>query len=364
MLRKVNRHCGVTQVTTADRRGGGGRGAWILGALALIWRAAAADDEPPAPALQPAPAAQPAAVAGHQALEDAWWTGPLLAANASSFPQGHALIEPYVFDVITNGRYDSGGTHRPAPAEHDLGSLTYLIYALTDRVAVGLLPRFGYNEPAGAPSSSSPDVGDVGAQVQYGLTSFHEGSWVPSTAVVLGETFPTGRYDRLTRASDGLGAGVYTTSLAWYSQDYLWLPNGRILRVRLDLTYAISGGASVQDASVYGTEPGFRGHAYPGDGATVDAAAEYSLTREWVLATDLIYQHSDSTRVTGSEPLAGGASGFVNLESGASEYFALAPAVEFNWSARAGVIVGARIFVAGRNTAASVTPVAAINLVF
>jgi hypothetical protein len=347
----------VTQFTAARLRYAGVRRWWLCGALALVWGAAAADDQPPAPE-------EPLATPGRQTLEDAWWTGPLLAPNASTFPRGHALIEPYVFDVITTGRYDSDGNHRPAPAEHDLGSLTYLIYAISDRVAVGLLPRFGYNEPAGEPSSSSPQAGDFGAQVQYGLTSFHEGSWVPATAVVLGETFPTGRYDRLSRASDGLGAGVYTTSLAWYSQDYLWLPNGRLLRVRLDLTYTVSGGASVEDASVYGTTAGFRGHAYPGDGATVDTAAEYSVTRNWVLAADLIYQHDGSTRVTGSEPATAGAPGFVNLESGASDYLAVAPAVEFNWSARAGVIVGARIFVAGRNTTASVTPVAAVNLVY
>lgn len=310
-------------------------------------------------------AQDPAAGAARESLQDAWWTGPLLAPNASAFPHGHMLVEPYVYDEITTGRYDSGGSHRPAPNEHDLGSLTYVIYALTDRLAVGLLPRFGYNEPAGEPSSSSPNVGDFGAQLQYSLTSFHEGSLMPATAVLVGETFPTGRYDRLQRASDGFGAGAYTTSLAWYSQDYLWMPNGRILRVRLDLTYTISSAASVADASVYGTSAGFRGHAYPGDGASADAAAEYSLTRNWVLAADLIWSHSASTRVSGTDVATGTVtSGFVNLQSGSSEYLALAPAVEFNWSPRMGVIVGARIFVAGRNTTASITPVTAINMVF
>ena len=301
-----------------------------------------------------------------EALADAWWTGPLLAPNASAFPRGHMLIEPYVYDEITTGRYDNSGNHRPAPNEHDLGSLTYIIYALTDRLSVGLLPRFGYNEPAGAPGNSSPNVGDFGAQLQYSLTSFHEGSPLPATAVLVGETFPTGRYDHLQRASDGFGAGAYTTSLAWYSQDFLWMPNGRILRVRLDLTYTISSSVGVEDASVYGTTAGFRGHAYPGDGASADAAAEYSLTRNWVLATDLIWSHNASTRITGSgDPGTIGANaGFVNLQSGSSEYLAIAPAVEFNWSARMGVIVGARIFIAGRNTTASITPVTAINMVF
>ena len=299
-----------------------------------------------------------------QSRDDAWWTGPLLAPNASTFPAGHWLVEPYVFDVITNGHFDASGKRQPGPREHDLGSLSYVIYGVTDRLSVGLLPRIGYNEPAGQPNSSSVGLGDLGVQLQYGLTSFHEGSWVPATAVVLGVTFPTGRYDRLAQPSDGSGNGVYTTSLAWYSQEYFWLPNGRILRGRLDLTYAISGSAGIQDQSVYGTQAGFRGHVYPGEAFTADAAAEYSVTRSWVVATDLIWVHNASTRLTGSNSLSAMLEAPVTVESGSSEYFAVAPAVEYSWSARAGVIFGVRIFVAGRNISSSITPAAAINLVF
>lgn len=298
-----------------------------------------------------------------QERSDAWWTGPLLAPNASTFPAGHALVETYVFDVNSNGQYDTSGRHAPAAGGHELGSLTYLIYGLTDRVSVGLLPRFFYDEPPGAPNSSSPGIGDFGAQVQFGLTSFQEGNWVPATALVLGETFPTGRYDGLANPADGFGAGVYATSVSWYSQDYLWLPNGRILRVRLDLTYAVSSSASLKDQSAYGTATGFRGRAYPGDSFTADAAAEYSMTRNWVLATDLVWVHNSSTRLTGTEPGAGGSSA-VDTQSGSSEYLAVAPAVEYNFSPRVGVIVGARVFVAGRNIGSSVTTAAAINMVF
>ena len=36
----------------------------------------------------------------HQSLDDAWWTGPMLAPSAATLPRGHFLIEPYLFDVI------------------------------------------------------------------------------------------------------------------------------------------------------------------------------------------------------------------------------------------------------------------------
>src|SRR5205085_9503663 len=109
------------------------------------------------------------------------------------------------------------------------------------------------------------------------------------------------------RCGDGVGAGALTTAVLIYFQDYLLMPNGRILRVRLDLTYALSASLGLQDLSVYGTAAGFSGRAYPGDSFTADAAGEYSLTRNWVLALDGVYQHNDNTRVRGSVPSAGAA---------------------------------------------------------
>jgi len=34
-----------------------------------------------------------------QSPDDAWWTGSLVAYSPRSLPQGHMLIEPYLWDV-------------------------------------------------------------------------------------------------------------------------------------------------------------------------------------------------------------------------------------------------------------------------
>jgi hypothetical protein len=72
--------------------------------------------------------------------------------------------------------------------------------------------------------------------------------------LVVQQTLPTGKYDRLGEdLNDGLGAGAYTTTLALFSQYYFWMPNGRILRSRLNVSYAFSDESDVEDVSVYGT---------------------------------------------------------------------------------------------------------------
>ena len=282
-----------------------------------------------------------------QSLDDAWWTGPMLASSAATMPRGHFLIEPYLFDVIS--RHANG-----------IGSLTYMNYGLADRVTVGLIPTFGFNRVSNGPSSSRVQLGDVTAQAQYRLTKFQEGSWVPTTSFNLQETFPTGKYDRLgNRPSDGFGSGAYTMTVSLYSQTYFWLPNRRILRARCDLSQAFSNTVNVQDVSVYGTSAGFRGHAKPGNSFFVDLAGEYSMTRRWVLALDVTYRHNNNTLVTGASVLDSN----IRLNSGSSDAFGFAPAIEYNWKPNLGVLLGTRVIPSSHNTSATITPAVGINIV-
>ncbi len=294
---------------------------------------------------------------------DAWWTGPMLANSAATLPRGHFLIEPYLFDVASSAQYGTDGTRRGAPRSDSFGSLTYIMYGLTDKVSVGLIPTFGFNTAHGEPSSSGIALGDMTPLVQFRLRPFHPCSWIPAMSVAIQETFPTGKYDRLgDRPNNGMGGGAYATILAFYAQTLFWMPNGRILRSRLNVSHAASRHVNVEDVSVYGTHAGFRGHAEPGASLFIDSAWEYSLTRSWVLALDVTYRHGRNTHLTGYDT-ADPVRAQITLDSGPSDAFGLAPAVEYSWTSNVGVLFGTRLIVAGRNTAASVSPAVAINIV-
>ncbi|MGH8201302.1 MAG: transporter [Steroidobacteraceae bacterium] len=304
-------------------------------------------------------------VAPQEPLDEAWWTGPLLAPNASTLPQGHWLFEPYFYDVMTYGRYDRNGSLRSTSAAHDIGSQSYIEYGLVDRLTLGLIPRFGLHESSAGQDSAGAAIGDTTLQGAFGLTRFSPGSWLPSTSIVIGETFPTGKYDRLNGQTNGaLGSGAYSTTVSFYSQTYFWMPNGRILRSRLDLSYQVYRWAQVHDLSVYGTTDGFGGRARPGPAFVGTLSFEYSVSQQWVLANDFDWEHDGNARVAGGYLLTTTGGGPYVQDSGSDDIFYLAPAVEYNSSARMGVIAGARIAVAGRNVGATVTPVVAINMVF
>ena len=290
-----------------------------------------------------------------ESMSDAWWTGPMLANSAETLPPGHFLFEPYVYDVRR-------------PHTDTFGSNAYILYGLADRFSVGMIPVISYNKASNGPNSSSVGIGDWTLQAQYRLTEFQQGSWIPTTAILLQETLPTGKYDQLgSRPANGLGSGTYTTTVWLNSQMYFWLPNGRILRTRFNVSRSFSRSASVKGVSVYGTDAGFHGRVKPGNGFLADLAFEYSLTQRWVLATDFIYSHNDTTRLTGMDsvdPVGVPYPQEVRMNSGSSTAFGVAPAIEYNWSPRIGVLLGTRVIFGGHNSTGSITPAVAVNYVY
>jgi len=286
-----------------------------------------------------------------QSTDDALWTGPMLANSAATLPHGHFLIEPYLYDASSSGT-------------DGFGSLTYMLYGVTDRLTAGLVPVFGYTHVEGGPNASGVGPGDVSLLAQYRLTQFPAESSLPTVSIQLQETLPSGRYDRLgDRPANGQGGGAYVTTLALNTQTWFWLPNGRILRMRFNVSQSFARTTSVEGVSVYGTGEDFHGDARPGNATFVDAAWEYSLTRNWVLALDLTWRHARGARVTGYDlsdtpPIP------VRSDSGTSTAFGFAPAVEFNWNPHVGLLVGVRVITGGYNTTRSVTPAMALDMVY
>ncbi len=311
-------------------------------ALSAIWNF-------PAHAQDADEAGDPPAVPLRQSPDDAWWTGPMLSNSAATLPKGHALIESYAFNQI------QGDTNL-------YGSLTYLLYGVTDSLTIGAKPMFG--AASGPGGRLRGGIGDLTLTAQYRLTSPKAPPGKLTIAVSLQYSLPTGRYDRLdTQPGVGLGSGVHATTLSLYAQQYFWLPNARIFRVRLNIASAWSDKARIDGASVYGTPAGFTGRASPGPRFDVGVSGEYSLTRNWVLGLDLVTSRTASIKVAGTAASAGGPLSTVRFDLPRSQSWGIAPAVEYSWKPNLGVLLAARFIPRGRNVPGSVTPAVAINWV-
>ena len=85
-----------------------------------------------------------------------------------------------------------------------------------------------------------------------------------------------------------------------------------------------------------------------------------------MLALDATYRHNGNTRAIGyhiQDPNGAQNPPSIQLDSGSSEVFALAPAIEYSWKPNLGILLGIRVIPASHNTHATITPVVAINFV-
>ena len=275
------------------------------------------------------------------AMKEARWTGPLLASTAETLPRSHFYTEPYFFDGI------SGGQHNP-------GSSGFYQYGLAGNWTVGVQPFFSLGTRR---DNRGAAIGDFKLLSQVRLSHFTADHRVPSVALVTNLVLPTGKYDHLGALKSGHGSGSFAPELGVNVQHYFLLKNGRLLRARINVLKDFPLRTHVTGRSVYGTGPGFRGHARPGSKTSVILGAEYSVTKEWVVAFDVERDQWGRTKVSGRN--ADGS--LVEQISRRSWDVGFAPAVEYNWSERAGAIFGLWIVPKGHNTAASVTPAVAIQ---
>ena len=275
------------------------------------------------------------------AMQSARWTGPLLASNAETLPHAHFYTEPYFFDGI------SGGDHNP-------GSSGFYQYGLLDNWTVGVQPFFSLGTQK---YNRSVAIGDFKLLSQVRISHFTAEHRVPSVAIVTNLVIPTGKDDHLGALKQGHGSGSFAPEIGVNVQQYFLLGNGRLLRARLNVLRDFPLRHEVSGRSVFGTGPDFRGHAKAGSKTSVIAGVEYSVTKEWVLAFDVERDQWDKTVVDGHD--ANGVP--VRQVSPKSWNIGFAPAVEYNWSDRAGIIAGVWIVPNGHNTRSSVTPAIAIQ---
>jgi hypothetical protein len=158
-----------------------------------------------------------------------------------------------------------------------------------------------------------------------------------------------------------LGSGAYTAKEGLLFQSLFDTWGHHPMRLRLyGAAFEPIAKVSVHDLSVYGTDQGFHGQATPGFAAEIGLGAGYGLDQRWVLALDLVQNYSNGFRLSGTD-MAGN---LVSTHATSSSRFAVAPAVEYNWSDNVGIIVGVEFSAAGRNTSSYIAPQIALSTSF
>lgn len=299
--------------------------------------------------------------AGEQAtIKGPWFTGPLLASSGATIPSGHVNIEPYMFYTDDFGHYNNKWKATNTPNASIVSPTLILSAGVNKWMDVQAVVPYDFKSNQG---QSDNNVGDISLTVGFQVLHQNPKTAMPNLRVSIEETFPSGRYQNLSPVRSNVeatGAGLYQTSIATNFQKLLKFENGKYLSMRLSFTYTFSPNTTVSGFNAFGGGFGTRGTINAGGIFNVDLGLEYTLTQHWVPALDIAASITGATKFTGVAGTNGGNPATTGAPS--SDTISLAPAIEYNFSSKVGVIFGTWFSVSGRNTPEFVAAVGALNI--
>lgn len=285
-----------------------------------------------------------------------WLTGPLLAPSGHVVPQGHVNIEPYLYWTQYRGSYDN---HWKFQSSHHYTTVTLQVpfqFGILPATEFDLVPQVFYNYSQG---QTAWEFGDLGLGLCFQLLNDKQGkSWPPAIKLRFSANAPTGKYDHLKpnkKGTDVGGDGAWDPNVGLVFSNLFHFSGAHFLAMRTFFNYGPTIPTRVRGLNVYGGNKETKGTVYPGNNFSVNVGLEYSLSQPWTLALDLLYIYQAKNRFSGHD---GGAP----MTSPSSASYSLAPAIEYNFSDKIGLIGGSWFTVAGRNTAQYVNWILALNM--
>ncbi len=299
-----------------------------------------------------------------------WFTGTLRSTSGNITPKGHWNIEPYVFATATTGYYNNNWTEQPGNTLWSLQWRLPTYVGLAEWADVRFMPVWNWKYRDNAAQWS---LGDM--QLQIDVQIYHNPlphkNWIPSIKLSIRESIPTGKYRNLDlkkRGVDAGGNGTWLTSFILAISRIFPLSGDHFFDVRFNFQYGIPTPVHVKGLNAYGGGLGTNGTIYPEKICRTNFGFQYNITRNWALALDVIGQFNSTTRFRGNLGIDQGGSADINTsalpaknEREALIQYSLAPAIEYNWSEKLGLIAGCWLTVAGKNSAKFTSGVIALN---
>lgn len=299
----------------------------------------------------------------HSEGPNPWFTGPLLAPSDVVVTRGHFNFEPYLYVTANTGAYDNHGKVIKAPfTSWQISLQPVLSIGLTQWMDMQIIPGVAENR---AHHQNQWVFQDFIFTLDFQLLKpSHIDDWKPYIKFLILEIFPTGKYRHLNPKKLGVdigGTGSYRTTAGFVLGKLFHVRGVHFLNTRLALEYQWPAPVRLLGFNTYGGSFDTNARFFPGQNFEADLGLEYTLSTNWVLACDFVGIWTGKSHFSGNP-------GTTSLGTPAplgnpkfSIQYALAPAIEYNWSANLGMIGGCWFTVAGKNAARFWSAVVAFN---
>jgi hypothetical protein len=278
---------------------------------------------------------------------DPWYTGSLFSFDAENTPKNVFSTQPYLFVTTNYGFYEDNFSYQSIPKEVVVTPLNVFYYGFTSfwDMELTLLTKSSFRQ-----SKSSTRFGDC--SLLFGFQILNETKKLPYLRLLIQETFPTGKYDKSDpgkNLTDLSGMGSFFTQIGFATEKiHNWFYN-HPFRTRWNFLIGIPSKVKVQGINSYGGTLNTNGIVKQGIQFFLLFSPELSLTKRWVITTDVIYIKQLNGSFSGNQGNEANETKAL-LSTEQEDTFQLAPAIEYNFSEKFGIIAGVWFSVFGRNS--------------
>lgn len=266
------------------------------------------------------------------------FAGTLLAFFPNNIAPGNCLVEPYLFAGTVNGMYNAEWENKHQFKYFDAQLLLLVETGITSWLDISLALNEYYTVSKGR---KSIHYGDTKLALGFQILTSQPGTAIPDFRILLLESFPTGKYQRLDprkNMADMTGSGAFETWVTAIVRKIIYFTPTQVVSLNLNLGYDVPSSVHVKGFNFYGGNAKTNESVIPGQQFVGNLGLEYSLTINWIVGLDIHYRHQNKSH-----------SNHKNVHLPSSEEFSLAPCIEYNPSTHFSLEAGVWFSVAGRN---------------
>jgi len=279
--------------------------------------------------------------------ETPWFIGTFLSQYGENVEPGRVIVSPSLLYWRLYGTYDAHGDLIRDRNNHLKSLFMFVEGGITKKVDV-TVDTGGTWINAGGRRDVFHLI-DTQILLGFQLLTDKKGTCIPDVRVMIGESFPTGKFDHLDpiiRLADVTGIGSYATIFLLIWQKIIYTCPKHPYKWNLNLQMNCPSKVRTEGLSLYGGAPGVLGMAVPGYRFIANLSYEYKFDKHWGWGIDVHYEHQNRSKFDAKF----GTPIFAGLPS--SETFSLAPEVEYDVNEDFSISAGCWYTLWGRNNIA------------
>lgn len=289
--------------------------------------------------------------------EEILFGGTMLSFTATNTPPSHVAFEQFLIYNNSRGFYDQNSHLQKSNSFSQYQALPYIKFGLTNNLDINIISSLVYSA-SNTSSQCSPGDTTILAGIQL---MKEKGHLIPDVRFLIGESFPTGKFDNLDPEmflGDAVGTGSFETILLLSLAKIFYYSKNHGFRLNPNFYFIIPTPTKISGISTHSGGLHAKGIVHPGLKFAFDLPIEINITNNLFIGADVYYLNKARSVF---DPKS---SSVFQTGLPSSYNLSIAPCIEYNPSKKLGLEGAVWFSVKGKNSLAFTTMIGLIWFYF